>query len=536
MPFTSRILAFDPTKIGTLIGRSTFISRMHPADTLLYFIVAAFVTNILTLVMILGLPASSRPIPSSDTTPELSGLSLDSERANSEIQDSAPSTQIDNKPTEDDLAVRNSDSCTNHNRPILSPGGKFSIATIVLTCIVFSVLVKFACIQKWQQCYLVPIAWWDIYETILWIALVFELGISSLALGRWLMLLCDLWGETGRKFWFIREYFLFMVVVIAVVVPFMLLWMCFQAFRKWYRSRSKVNTDDFAASSTCDPGTAIAEPNAGCANADDPIPTYKPPNALRPDTGFKRREKRWPNSSSVANKPSAADTTSLADFREQSDRLVASTHALARQHGMISNYQGQMYKWHQVAEGAWRGIAPEDWDDNVHIKNDTVIKYSETDPMDFSMSSPNTALSLHDPGGLVERNFPFATCGFLRTCVLGVIDATAYSGSVVGNAFIKKVSSLGSLVARVSAADLWAFLNQPVITSITVGLAGGIISGIVRGVTSARLQTSGCLKSGIDADTLSSTLAAFPADKAGQATVVFKGITGTFSFKAVPTD
>jgi hypothetical protein len=461
MSFTSGILAFGSARIGTLIGRSTFISRVHPANALLYFIVAAFVTNILTLVMILGLSAFPRPIPSSDTTPKLSSLSLDSsERENSEIQDSAPSTQIDNKPTEDDLAVRNSNSRTNQNRPILSPDGKFSIATIVLTCIAFSVLVKFACIQKWKQCYPVPIAWWDIYETILWVIFVFELGISSLALGRWLMLLCDLWGETGRKFWFIREYFLFMAVVVTVVVPFMLLWRCFQVFREWYRSRSKVKTDDFATSSTCDLGTAIAESNAGCVSADDSISAYKSLNVIRSDTGFKRREKGWADSSSVANKPSAADTTSLADLREQSDRLVASTHALARQHGAISNHQGQTYKWHQVTEGAWRGIAPEDWDDNIHIKNDTVIKYSETDPMDFSMSSPNTALSLHDPGCLAKRNLLFATCGFLRTCVLGVTDATAYSYSIVGNAFINKVLSLGSSVASVSAADLWAFLNR----------------------------------------------------------------------------
>jgi hypothetical protein len=79
----------------------------------------------------------------------------------------------------------------------------------------------------------------------MWIVFIFELGVSSVALGRWLMLLCDLWGETGRKALLIREYFLLMAVVIAIVVPFMLLLMCFQAFRKWYRSRPKVEKDEF---------------------------------------------------------------------------------------------------------------------------------------------------------------------------------------------------------------------------------------------------------------------------------------------------
>ena len=73
---------------------------------------------------------------------------------------------------------------------------------------------------------------------------VFELGIASLVLGRWLMLLCDLWGEAGRKALFIREYSLLMAVVIAIIVPFVLLSMCFQAVRKWYRSQLKVKKDE----------------------------------------------------------------------------------------------------------------------------------------------------------------------------------------------------------------------------------------------------------------------------------------------------
>jgi hypothetical protein len=114
-----------------------------------------------------------------------------------------------------------------------------------------------------------------------------------------------------------------------------------------------------------------------------------------------------------------------------------------------------------LMEGAWRDIAPEDWDDSFHIKNDTVIKYSETYPMDFSMNSPNTAFSLHDPSVFVERNFLFATCGFLRTCLVGVVDATQFACNTVGNAFINKVLAT-------SGQDVWEFLNQPYIVAITI--------------------------------------------------------------------
>ena len=149
--------------------------------------------------------------------------------------------------------------------------------------------------------------------------------------------------------------------------------------------------------------------------------------------------------------------------------------------------------------------------------------------MDFSMNSPNTTLSLHDPSSLVERNFLYATCGFLKTCALGVVDGTQFACSVVGNAFINKVLST-------SSSDVWEFLNQPFVVAITVDLAGEIISGVVGAVTSSRLQASGCSNSGTDADTLSSILAVFPADRAGQATITLNGVTGTFSFEAVPTD
>ena len=292
----------------------TFISRMNPGYALLCFILAAFVTNILTAIMMFGLPAFPRPIPSSATTPKPSSLSLDlsergdselqdsevqdsevqdselqdsevqdsevqdselqdsevqdsevqdSEVQDSEIQDSSPQPQVNGKSTEDDLPTRSPGNGTNPDEPELSPGAKFSFATIVLILIALSVFIKFACIQRWKRCYHVPIAWWDVYENVMWIVFVFELGVSSLALGRWLMLLCDLWGEAGRKALLIREYFLLLAVVIAIAVPFVLLSMCFQAFRKWYRNRLKVKEDKFVTSLEARGLLTMDDPRAG---------------------------------------------------------------------------------------------------------------------------------------------------------------------------------------------------------------------------------------------------------------------------------
>src|SRR5277367_3155314 len=139
------------------IGHSTFILRMHPAHALMYFIVAAFITNILTFIMILGLPAFPRPILSSDTTPKPSSLSLDSsEQANSEIQDSSPPPQVNVVRTKDGLTASNSGRGTNPDEPGLSPGGKFSFATIVLTFIALLVFVKLETVlfssNSWVGC------------------------------------------------------------------------------------------------------------------------------------------------------------------------------------------------------------------------------------------------------------------------------------------------------------------------------------------------------------------------------------------------
>jgi hypothetical protein len=104
----------------------------------MYFIVVAFVTNILTFIMILGLLAFPKSISSSDTP--LKPSSLDSsEQANFEIQDSSLPPQVNVEKTKDSLTASNSSSGPN---PSLSLGGKFSFATIVLALITLSVFVK----------------------------------------------------------------------------------------------------------------------------------------------------------------------------------------------------------------------------------------------------------------------------------------------------------------------------------------------------------------------------------------------------------
>lgn len=92
MSSSSGVLAFGPAVIETYVNGSTLVSKMSVADALLVFHPATFVTNILAAIMIYGLPAFPRPMPSPDILPNPASLSLhSSQRADSEMQDSSAS-------------------------------------------------------------------------------------------------------------------------------------------------------------------------------------------------------------------------------------------------------------------------------------------------------------------------------------------------------------------------------------------------------------------------------------------------------------
>lgn len=57
---------------------------------------------------------------------------------------------------------------------------------------------------------------------------------------------------------------------------------------------------------------------------------------------------------------------------------------------MESDYNGKTWQWHQVAMGKWSGVKPEDWDDNIHIKNDTLVPFDGN--IDYQASPSSNAL------------------------------------------------------------------------------------------------------------------------------------------------
>ena len=39
-------------------------------------------------------------------------------------------------------------------------------------------------------------------------------------------------------------------------------------------------------------------------------------------------------------------------------------------HGAYGMFDGVEYRWHQIYDGTWAGVDPNDWDDNIHTQND----------------------------------------------------------------------------------------------------------------------------------------------------------------------
>ena len=281
----------------------------------------------------------------------------------------------------------------------------------------------------------------------------------------------------------------------------------------------------FYSSNDCNPSKAISEANAGCIAIDSFAAEYKSFNVIGSSDSTGAKVRRSPRSMTKL----ARDDTANSTTGDDQDNITTqhSTESLldsrVREHGEISDYQGKTYKWQQVAQGSWRGINPEDWDDTIHVLGERNINAA---PL------PTTDIAIRDLIEFDKRNFLYATCGLVKNCVLAAAQSTGYTVSAVGSAFIAKALAVSH------TANVWEFLNQPLIVALTIDQAGAVLSGVVSAVTAAKLPASKCSSSGTDADALQSIIngiAALNPSRAIQATVSVGSATGTFSMEAVVT-
>ena len=274
----------------------------------------------------------------------------------------------------------------------------------------------------------------------------------------------------------------------------------------------------FYSTDDCDPDHLLSEADAGCISLSDFESDFRSFNVVG-GVSQKRMKMR-----------SAPDTQSLHPLdpvndhlyeRMYGEKLEASSdpgtlaNARVREHGEVSDYLGQMYKWHQVAEGAWRGINVEEWDDDKHAINNTKLK--DTHCLIRNNSSIQDArrldsrkLSLTNFPNLEERDVLYGVRNFVRSCALTVLAGTQYTVSAVVSAFASKALQVSG------TNNLWKFINQPL----------------------SSIRVSQCSSSKSDAETIASILKDFAeslSDRAFQATMEYNGVTGVISVGAAPT-
>jgi hypothetical protein len=107
----------------------------------------------------------------------------------------------------------------------------------------------------------------------------------------------------------------------------------------------------FYSSTDCDLGNAVAAADNGCLGINDFAAISRSWNVILNIKDKQRRRGR-----------------SLVDRLQ--GRTSSAAPVMPYEHGQVATYANKTYKWHQVAQGALQGINLEDWDDNIHIKND----------------------------------------------------------------------------------------------------------------------------------------------------------------------
>ena len=288
----------------------------------------------------------------------------------------------------------------------------------------------------------------------------------------------------------------------------------------------------FYSSDDCNPENIIGEADSGCIAVDSFASRYKSWNIIGGGNRPPPRIKRSQEAKVQQRAPVPADDSTSTPAGVFNARL--------REHGEISDYFGKDMKWQQVADGMWRGINPDEWDDEKHAKNTTVIDdaMAEAAVAQLQKRSLSTDLIALDEAELEKRYFLRNACSVVKSCGLATYHAGRYGGyavQYVADKFLQRALII------CHSDNLWECLNQPVVQAITLGNAAGALSGVVSALTAKAIAPKSCSSNHNDYDTITGALrdvaANAPPNRAVQITIEdADGNKGTLSMEAVPKD
>lgn len=190
-----------------------------------------------------------------------------------------------------------------------------------------------------------------------------------------------------------------------------------------------------------------------------------------------------------------ATTAPSSTAKDLQARQQASTNGGHPQvyHGVIRVHGNEKYKMHQVAHGVFQGVDLNDWDDSIHVKDDTKLDLSNLGLPDLDISK---AVSRSMSSNALEaRLFKYATCSAMLQCVYDI-----GTGALVGmEAAVKYLIGVAqaTLARTPTGAGLWEFLNKPFVVGV---LASGVVAlgpGAFSGWIGAQTQKSGSSSSSV---------------------------------------
>ena len=193
----------------------------------------------------------------------------------------------------------------------------------------------------------------------------------------------------------------------------------------------------FYSSDDCTAGTEIAEGNEGCIGIDgELVGAYQSFNVI-PDT------------------PQPVVSPPKRSRRGRRDRLEKACEtgvlgSLLIAHGQTGTFEGIDFRWHQIHSLGFVGISPDQWDDDVHVKNAGELP---------RRSAPTTPAPGHK-----ERDFVYAICQTAASCTQAAV-AGGITVFDAGNEYL----DCAAQAAQQAGIDVGDFLDRhPYITGITV--------------------------------------------------------------------
>ncbi len=276
----------------------------------------------------------------------------------------------------------------------------------------------------------------------------------------------------------------------------------------------------FYSSDTCDLSTAVAEGDTGEIAIDDFSASYRSFNVIRSaggvsDSSGNQQAQTLP--SNILKRTSEIKN----DNRRRDDH---SGDTKMREHGEVSAYGGKMYKWHQLGKGEVRGINLEEWDDNIHVKNDEdhfSLPDSTTTSSEkmskHNVRSQSTDLMLLDKDELERRNFLFGVCAVAANCLLATGHTAALAAFSVQATIREAIARAIRALAQTTSQDLWGFFTHPYIIEIVGGTISSYGGGVLSILTTGQPNAKDCSDQKSDADTIISMIDRAAADNPARA-------------------